>query len=125
MSRAERVAQALKKEISNIIQNELKDPRIGFVTVTRVELTADLRYAKIFFSVLGDEKEQTKTRVALENATGFIRRLIAQRISLRFVPEVRFIHDRSCEYSIQIQRELKKIEELYGPKKNRRKNKEK
>lgn len=126
MSRVERVAQALKEEISNIIHDELKDPRIGFVTVTRVELTQDLRYAKIFFSVLGSEKEQKDTQEALESAAGFIRRLIAHRVKLRLVPEVRFIQDKSCEYSIHIQQELDKIKELRdGLKKSRRTNKEK
>lgn len=125
MNRAERVSGALKKEISNIIHNELKDPRIGFVTITRIELTKDLRYAKIFFSVLGSEKEQKDTEKALGSASGFIRRLIAQRIRLRFVPEIKFIQDKSCEYSIHIQQELDKIKELYGPGKSRRADKEK
>lgn len=125
MSRAERVTQAIKKEVSTIIHDELKDPRIGFITVTRVELTPDLRYAKIFFSVLGTEKEQADTKGALESAVGFIRRRIAQRIKLRLVPEIRFIQDKSGEYSIHIQQELDKIKELNEPRKGRRTNKKK
>lgn len=125
MSRIERATQAFRKEISNIIHNELKDPRIGFVTVTRVEVTADLRYAKIFFSVLGTEKQQKETQEALDSGSGFIRRLLAQRIRLRFVPEIRFIQDKSSEYSIHIQQELDKIKDLYGHKKSHRRNKEK
>ena len=124
MSRVERVSQALKKEISNIIQTELKDPRLGFITVMRVELTHDMRYAKIFFSVLGSPDEQKKSTEALESAVGFIRRLIAERIELRFVPEIRFIQDKSCEYSIHIQEELDKINEAYGNKKSNKGNKE-
>ena len=126
MSRVERVAEALRKEISNIIHDELKDPRIGFVTVTRIEVTHDLRYAKIFFSVLGTEKEESDTKEALASGVGFIRRLIAQRIKLRLVPEIRFIQDKSSEYSVHIMQELEKIKELYGkPKKTRKRDKEK
>ena len=111
-SRAERVSVMLKEEISNIIHNDLKDPRIGFITVTRVELTNDLRYARAFFSILGSEKEQKSTKEALENSLGFIRSLIADRMSLRFVPELVFKQDRSAEYSVGIQEALNKIKEL-------------
>jgi len=118
MSRQDKVSEALRQEISNIIQYELKDPRIGFVTVTQVEITHDLRYAKVFFSVLGKEEEHVKTQEALESALGFIRRLIAQRIRLRFVPEISFKEDRSAEYSVQIQQaldEVKKLSESVAP----------
>ncbi|MDD5044768.1 MAG: 30S ribosome-binding factor RbfA, partial [Candidatus Omnitrophica bacterium] len=74
MSRAERVSQMLKEEVSNIMHNDLKDPRIGFITVTRVELTDDLRYAKIYFSILGTDIEQENTKKAVNNSLGFIRR---------------------------------------------------
>jgi ribosome-binding factor A len=120
MARHERVAQALKREISNIIHDELKDPRLGFVTITDVELTPDLRYAKVFFSVLGKDQDYKKTQEALDCALGFIRRLIAQRIRLRFVPEITFKEDRSAEYSIKIQEVLEEIKELNGPKKGNR-----
>ena len=112
--RHERVIAALKKEISNIIQYELKDKRLGFVTVMRVELTPDLRYAKIYFSVLGEMAQQKATKKALESATPFIRCLIAQRIKLRFVPEISFRLDHSVEYSIRIQEELEKIKSEKG-----------
>lgn len=121
MARPEKVAQAIKKEIGSIIQNELQDPRLGFVTITRVELTADLRYAKVFFSVLGKEEEQKKTKVALDSALGFIRRLIAERIKLRLVPEISFREDKSAEYSVRIQEVLDQIKELSNePKKSSR-----
>ena len=107
--RHEKVIATLKKEISNIIQYELKDSRLGFVTIMRVDLTPDLRYAKVYFSVLGQEKEQKLTKEALESAKPFIRCLIAQRIKLRFVPELSFRLDHSVEYSIRIQKELDQI----------------
>lgn len=115
MSRQDKVSEAIKQEISNIIFSELKDPRVGFVTITRVEITHDLRYAKVFFSVLGKEEEYEKTKEALDSALGFIRRLIAQRIRLRFAPEISFKEDRSVEYSIQIQEALDEIKKLTPP----------
>jgi len=109
MSRQERLAQELRKEISGIIQNEVNDPRLGFVTITKVEITQDLRYAKVFFSVLGEDKEYKKTSAALDSAMGFIRSLIAERVKLRFAPEIVFKEDRSSEYSIKIQKLLDEI----------------
>ena len=115
MARYDKVSEALRREIGNIIQYELKDPRLGFVTVTRVELTQDLRYAKVFFSVLGREEEHEKTQEALDSALGFIRRLIAQRIRLRLAPEISFKEDRSIEYSIRIQEALDEVKKLSAP----------
>lgn len=116
MSRRDRVAEAIKKEASLIIHDELNDPRLGFVTVTKVEVTEDLRYAKIFFSVLGKDQDYKKTQEALDSALGFIRRLIAQRINLRLAPEIIFKEDRSIEYSIKIEEVLNEIKELEWPR---------
>lgn len=124
MSRAEKVSQAIKKEISSIIRDELKDPRIGFITITKVEVTADLRYAKIFFSVLGQDQDYKKTKQALDSASGFIRKLIAGRIRLRLAPEIIFKEDRSCEYSFQMKKILHEIKNLNEPKKSSRVRKE-
>jgi len=112
MARYQKVAEELRKELSNIIHDEIKDPRLGFVTVARVELTPDLRYAKVFYSVLGKEEDYVKTQKALDSATGFIRRLVAQRIQLRFAPEIAFKEDHSSEYSIRIEEVLNEIKEL-------------
>jgi ribosome-binding factor A len=116
MSRKEKVQDAIQKEVSSIIQNELKDPRLGFVTITAVEMTQDLRYAKIFYSVLGKDEEHKKSQEALDSALGFIRRLIAERIQLRFAPEIVFKEDKSSEYSVRIQEVLDEIKELERPK---------
>lgn len=118
MARLQKITKALKKEISNIIHDELKDPRLGFVTISRVELTQDLRNAKVFFSVLGNLKDYKKTKDALDSASGFIRREISQRIRLRFTPEIVFKEDRSTEYSIRIQEVLEEINKLNEPKKS-------
>lgn len=109
MSRVDRVQMAIKREISSIIHDEIKDPRLGFVTIMNVEMSKDMRIAKIFYSVLGKEEEYKKTKEALDSAAGFIRKLIAERIQLRFAPEIVFREDRSQEYSIRIQEVLDEI----------------
>lgn len=108
-NRAQKVAGVFKEEVSRIIREELHDPRIGFVTITAVELTDDLRYAKIYYSILGSEKEKKETAKALESGHGFIRKLIGQNIKLRYLPEIKFILDETAEYSINIQKILDKI----------------
>ena len=125
MARYEKVAQAIREEVSLILQERLKDPRLGFVTITRVELTKDLRYAKIFFSVLGNDEERKKTKEALDSALGFIRSLVAQRLNLRFAVEIAFREDRSSEYSARIHELLEEIKELHEPKKSSRVRKKK
>jgi len=120
MARFEKVAQALKREISQIIHDELKDPRLGFVTIIRVDLTPDLKYAKVFYSVLGKEEQHQKTQEALNSALGYIRHLIARRINLRFTPEIFFKEDRSCEYSIRIEEVLNQIKGFNEHKKSSR-----
>ncbi|MDP2043601.1 MAG: 30S ribosome-binding factor RbfA [Candidatus Omnitrophota bacterium] len=124
MSRHERVEEAIRKEVSTIIHDELKDPRIGFITVTRVELTKDLRSAKIFYSVLGKDDEHRKTKLALDSALGYIRKLVAQRINLRIATELIFKEDHSTEYSVKIEEVLNQLKELNGPEKDLRKHKE-
>ncbi|MCM8801232.1 MAG: 30S ribosome-binding factor RbfA [Candidatus Omnitrophica bacterium] len=124
MARYERVAQQIKKEISLIIQNELNDPRLGFVTITKVELTPDLRYAKVFFSVLGKAEDYKKTQKVLDSALGFIRRLVAERINIRFAPEIIFKQDHSCEYSVRVQQILDQIKEDEFKKRNQLHRKE-
>lgn len=111
MSRRDRVAEAIRKEVSLILHDNLKDPRLGFVTITDVELTGDLRNATVFYSVLGNEEVYKKTKEALKSGLGFIRRLVAERINLRLAPEIIFREDRSSEYSVRIQEVLDQIGE--------------
>jgi ribosome-binding factor A len=110
--RKEKVQDAIQKEVSDIIRNEVKDPRLGFVTITSVEVSDDLRHAKIFFSVLGKEEEFKKTEEALKSAQGYIRTLLAGRIQLRFAPEIMFRVDKSSVYSVRIEEVLNEIKEL-------------
>ena len=116
MSRHQRVEEAIKKEVSLIIHDELKDPRIGFITISGVELTKDLRSAKIFYSVLGKEDERKKTKIALDSALGYIRSLVAQRINLRIATELMFKEDHSSEYSVRIEEVLNEIKEINAPR---------
>ncbi|MCX5714114.1 MAG: 30S ribosome-binding factor RbfA [Candidatus Omnitrophica bacterium] len=109
MSRQDRVTAALEREISSIIHDELKDPRLGFVTLTKVELSKDLRFAKVFFSVLGKEQDYKNTQEALDSAKGFIKKLVCERIDLRFVPDIIFREDHSNEYSVKIEEILNQI----------------
>ena len=107
--RTTRVAEQMKKEIAAIVEQDVKDPRIGFITITNVELSNDLRHAKIFFSSLGNEEEQKKSLAGLENAKGFIRKEVASRIQLRYAPEILFRIDNSIEHGVKISQILSKI----------------
>jgi len=109
MGRIEKINQRVKEEVSRIIQLEVKDPRLEFVTVTQVEVTRDLQHARIFFSVLGDEKKAQDAEHGLNSARGFIRRLIGQRIRMRYTPEIEFTLDRSLQYGIDIENAIERL----------------
>ena len=107
--RERRVGELLKEEISKIIRREVKDPRIGFVSVTDVEVSGDLRHAKVFVSVYGDEKEKKDTMAGLEKATGFIRKLVGDRIKIHHTPEIIFRYDDSIEHGVYISKLIKEV----------------
>lgn len=102
-SRTDRVAQEIQKEVAMIIQREVKDPRLGMVTVNAVEITRDLAYAKIFvtFFTLEGQNEKESTEV-LNEAAGFIRSLLAKRIKARIMPELRFVYDKSMVEGVRM-----------------------
>jgi ribosome-binding factor A len=106
--RSERFNKLLLEEVSAIVQRELKDPRIGFVSFTRVETTEDLRSAKLFCSVL-DDAQAADTLEGLRHAAGMIRGLLMQRIQARRIPELRFVHDRSIAHSVHISELLEQL----------------
>ena len=108
--RVEKVQELMKQEISEIILRELKDPRIGFVTVTSVECTGDLREAKVYVSLMGSEQQVKDCWAGLISSLGFIRREIGRRIRLRFTPEITFTLDKSLDYSAHIQELLLKVQ---------------
>ncbi len=109
MSRPERVAQFLKREISLILRNKVNDPRIGFVSLTDVEITPDLKYAKIFVSILGDEKSKKSSMLGLKSATSFVRGELGKILELREVPQLHFERDNSLERGSQIISLLNKL----------------
>jgi len=107
--RVERVREAMKQEVSDIIRKQMKDPRIGFVSVTDVEVSGDLRYVKVYVSVLGDEQAKESSMEALRSATGFIRTEIGRRIRLHHTPEISFHIDESIERGVRIFKLLKEV----------------
>ncbi|WP_106497584.1 30S ribosome-binding factor RbfA [Lentibacillus sp. Marseille-P4043] len=107
--RANRVGEQMKKELGDILNRKIKDPRVGFVTVTDVEVTGDLQQAKIFISVLGDEQQKHDTLVGLAKAKGFIRSELGQRIRLRKTPELSFEFDEALEQGNRIETILREL----------------
>lgn len=95
--RADRVGDLIRTEIADILLRKIKDPRVGFATMTRVEVSDDLKHAKVFFSVLGGEKEKKETLRGLRSAVSFIRGELGRRLKLRYTPEIVFIFDESIE----------------------------
>ena len=108
-SRIARLRELFRVETSVVLQRQMRDPRIGFVSVTDVELSADLRHAKIFVSVLGDAEAKTRTMAGLASAQGFIRTELARRIRLRHFPQVHFRMDESIERGARVDRLLRQV----------------
>ncbi len=107
--RAERLGDLIKEEVSKIVLHELKDPRIGFVTITRVRLSDDLRRARIYWSVYGDERAKEESSRGLESAKGYIRRELGRRVRVKYLPEIDFAFDDSFEYGERIEGILREI----------------
>ena len=108
--RIEKLQELIKQEMSKMLLTDLKDPRIGFVTVTDVEMTGDLREAKIYVSIMGGEEQVKNSLEGLNSALGFVRREIGQRVRLRFTPEISFALDTSLDYGDHIQKLLLQVE---------------
>lgn len=108
--RINRISEEIRKEVSDIIRNSVKDPRISQLTsIVRTEVTGDLHYAKIYISVLGSEEERKETFEGLKQASGFIRRELGSRLDIRYTPELQFISDHSIEYSVEINKKLNEL----------------
>ncbi len=104
-----RAQEAIRQEVSNIIHDQMRDPRLGFLTITGVELTKDLRYARIYFSVLGEDKEKKLALRGLNSAKGYIKKLLGDRIKLRYTPDVEFKIDETLERTRHIYDLFEKI----------------
>lgn len=105
-SRPDRVGEEIREELATLLAREVHDPGIGFVTLTRVKVSPDLQMARVFYTVIGDEKAQKATAQALARATPFLRRHIGARIRLRRVPEIRFEFDKGIENQDRVEQIL-------------------
>ena len=109
--RADRVADLIKAELSDILLRRIRDPRIGLVTITDVKLSDDLRSAKIYIVQMGKDRLDAELQAGLERAKGFLKRELGRRLNLRYMPDVVFYYDRSFEYGSRIDRLLSEIHE--------------
>ena len=110
-SRPERIGDQIRVEITGMLSRQVHDPGIGFLTVTRVEVSADLQHARVYYTALGDEKARRESARALERASSFLRRQLAGRLRLRRAPELQFFYDESIEKHDRIERILIEIEQ--------------
>ncbi|ADY56539.1 ribosome-binding factor A [Syntrophobotulus glycolicus DSM 8271] len=107
--RSVRLAETIKEEVARIILEEIKDPRIGFITLTDVEVAEDLRYAKLYVSIMGSEEEVKNSLEALNRASGFVRSELGKTVRLRYVPEISFKYDQSIEQGAHISKLLREV----------------
>ena len=110
-TRMARLAGQLQQEIATIIQRELKHPGLGFVTITRVELSKDVRHAKVFYSCLGKQEERKRSQEALDRSSGYIHGLIKKRFRLKIIPAFTFLYDPSIEGSIELSAVFERLKE--------------
>ena len=108
--REDQLSGAITRELSDLMHTRMKDPRIGFASITGVELSHDLRYAKVYVSVMGSPEEQRETMRGLDSANGFLRRELAQRLTIRHVPEISFRLDESIARGARVLDLLKQVE---------------
>jgi len=113
--RSDKVADLIQKEISQMLVKSIKDPRIGFVTITKVSVSEDCRFAKVYFSVAGTPAERERSMKGLESAKGFVRKELGRRIRLRYTPEILFQFDPSIEYAIHMGELIQSIQQEKEP----------
>ncbi|MGE5379627.1 MAG: 30S ribosome-binding factor RbfA [Methylocystaceae bacterium] len=113
--RNDRLAEEIKREMSQIFREEMKDPRLNLVSITRVEVSSELSHARIFVSVIGDEEERRQVDKALQGAKGYLRTEIGSRLQVRRVPELVFRIDRSIEHGVHIASLLNQIKKEQRP----------
>ena len=110
-SRATRVADLLKEEISEMLCKEVKDPHIGFITITDVDLSKDLKHAQVFYTILGDEQQAEESADALSRVSSFIKKQLGKRLRMRYIPEIIFKYDHSLAYGTKIDNILDSLKE--------------
>lgn len=107
--RARRVGEAVREEIASLLSKGLKDPRIGFVSVMEARMSPDLRYADVYVSAFGDEKQKKSSLAGLRSSAGWIRRQVAKQLRLRFAPEIRFHEDTTLEQAFHLEEILREM----------------
>jgi len=114
MPRIEKVNQMIKREISSMLMlGEVKDPRVHFVTIISADVSKDLQYARIRFSMLSDDPKDIKsTTEGLNSCSSYIRKLLGQRIEMRYTPQIHFIYDKGVQYAVQVDLKLEEIKKL-------------
>ncbi|MGD8370995.1 MAG: 30S ribosome-binding factor RbfA [Syntrophobacterales bacterium] len=109
--RADRVADLILKELAEVLLRKVKDPRLHEITLTDVKVSPDLRHAKIFYSLFGDDERRAAAALGLESASGFVKRELSKRLHLRRIPDIEFCFDGSLEYGSHIDRLLTELKE--------------
>ncbi|MDY6283924.1 MAG: 30S ribosome-binding factor RbfA [Hallerella sp.] len=109
--RTVRLDEQFREEISKLLMKGLKDPRIGFVTISRVEITNDLSYAKVYISVLGSDREKAASLIGLRNSAGFIRTYLGKALKIRKIPQLSFVLDESLDHAMHIEEILAELKE--------------
>ena len=113
--RINRISEEITREVSDIVRTEVKDPRISkLFSIVKTELSGDLHYARIHFSVMGTEEDRENTLKGLKKASGFIRRELASRLNIRYTPELQFVPDQPIEYSVEISQKIKELHQDEG-----------
>jgi ribosome-binding factor A len=113
--RSDKVADLIQREISQMLLKSVKDPRIGFVTITKVNVSEDCRFAKVYFSVAGTLTERERSMKGLNSARGFVRKELGRRIRLRYTPEILFQFDPSIEYAVHMGELIQSIKQEKEP----------
>ena len=108
-SRAERIADSIKDQVSQLLAFEVKDPAVGLLTVTHVKMTSDMGLAHVYYTIIGDELERRKTERALDRATPFVRRRLAEDMNMRRAPDVKFHYDENLERQERVETLLRQI----------------
>lgn len=111
-NRAERVGDLIKEEVATLIlHGEIKDPRIGLVTITGVKMSRDLKSARVYFSMVAEAEEIEESKTGLNKASGFIRRALASKLSLKYIPSISFEYDDSLEYSSRMEKVFRELKD--------------
>jgi len=103
-TRTRRIAEQIQRELAELVRLELKDPRVGLITLTDVEVTHDHEHAKVYFTLMGNQQQVEETTKGLQRAAGFLRSQLAHRMQLRIVPDLRFVYDTSVERGMDLSR---------------------